>query len=323
VTRTDKPLKVLSVVGAGRSGTTVLASILEEIDGFTSAGELRWLWERGIRAERPCGCGEAPTRCPVWSPVVAKSSAALEAHVPPYTVDRVIAAQQALKRRQNLLRVLRSADGSEQAWEDLQVVRLATASACAALAETTDARVVVDTSKRSIDAAVVASLPHVDHYVLHLVRDPRAVVHSWRRTKTFTAGGSTRTMGSRGLLSTVRRWTGSAFAAEILRRRLPASRWMHLRYEDFAAEPAPAVDRVLDFLGERGRTPFLDDHTVLLHPSHIVAGNPSRFTTGQVSIRTDDRWRAEMPSRDQRLVEAMTLPLMLRYGYGPRDARKR
>ena len=44
--------KVLSVVGAGRSGTTVLASILDEVDGFTSAGELRWLWERG-RSGRP------------------------------------------------------------------------------------------------------------------------------------------------------------------------------------------------------------------------------------------------------------------------------
>jgi hypothetical protein len=44
-------LKVLSIVGAGRSGTTVLASILGEVGGFASAGELRWLWERGDRAK--------------------------------------------------------------------------------------------------------------------------------------------------------------------------------------------------------------------------------------------------------------------------------
>ena len=32
---TGAPLKVLSVVGAGRSGTTVLASLLDEVDGIT------------------------------------------------------------------------------------------------------------------------------------------------------------------------------------------------------------------------------------------------------------------------------------------------
>lgn len=315
----SKPsLKVLSVVGAGRSGTTVLASVLDEVEGFTSAGELRWLWERGIRAERPCGCGEVPSRCPVWSPVIAKTSAVLEGRVPPRTVEHIIAAQHQIKRRRNLPRVIRSADGTQEDWAALQVVRLATASACAALAETTGARVLVDISKRPIDAAVLASVEDIDHYVLHIVRDPRAVVHSWRRAKTFTTRGTTRTMGTRSLLSTVRRWTGNSLSAELLRRRLPPSRWLHLRYEDFAADPRPTVDRILAFLGESGDAPFLDQTTVLLHPSHIVAGNPSRFTVGQVSIRTDDKWRTEMPHRDQRLVEAMTLPLMRRYGYGVR-----
>jgi hypothetical protein len=42
------PIKTLSIVGAGRSGTTVLASILGEVEGIGSAGELRWLWEHGM-----------------------------------------------------------------------------------------------------------------------------------------------------------------------------------------------------------------------------------------------------------------------------------
>src|SRR5690349_9744511 len=66
----DTQVKVLSIVGSGRSGTTVLASILGEVDGFTSAGELRWLWERGVVEGRPCACGAVPAECPVWSPVV-------------------------------------------------------------------------------------------------------------------------------------------------------------------------------------------------------------------------------------------------------------
>ena len=310
------PLKVLSVVGAGRSGTTVLASILGEVDGFASAGELRWLWERGVQAERPCGCGIIPAHCAVWSPVIEQTLARTAANASPGKVESIVSSQHELARRRNLIRVLQSIDPDDkEAWPALQTVRTVTGSACSALADVTASRVVVDTSKRPLDAAILAGVKEVDHYVLHIVRDPRAVVHSWRRAKSFTTQGTTRTMGTRSLPSTVRRWISNAISAEALRRRIPAPRWLHIRYEDFAAEPRAVVQSILSFLGENAETPFTDDHTVLLHPNHIVAGNPSRFTTGSVTIRADEEWRRSMARRDQRLVELLTMPLMLKYGY--------
>lgn len=314
---TGARLKVLSVVGAGRSGTTVLASILSEIDGITSAGELRWLWERGVRDERPCGCGQPPGRCPVWAPIVTASREHLASRVPPRTVDDLIAAQHQLKRPSAFPRVLRSLghDDRMPGPPALALVRGATAAACLTLARTTGAAVVVDTSKRPLDAAVLAGAPDVDTHVLHLVRDPRAVVHSWRRAKTFVAAGQARTMGTRGLASSVRRWSSNALFAEALRPRHPPDRWLHVRYEDFAARPRATIEAVLEFLDVPGGTPFLDERTARLHPNHIVAGNPSRFTTGDVTIRGDDAWKREMPRRDQRLVAGLTLPLMVRYGY--------
>jgi hypothetical protein len=122
-------------------------------------------------------------------------------------------------------------------------------------------------------------------------------------------------MGTRSLPGSVRRWTTNALTAEALRRRLPESRWLSMRYEDFAAHPRRAVDTIMRLVQEPGRAPFLDDHTVALGPNHIVAGNPSRFTTGSVAIRSDQEWRAVMPRRERLLVAAMTAPLALRYGY--------
>jgi hypothetical protein len=312
-------VKVLSVVGAGRSGTTILASMLGEIEGFTSAGELRWLWERGLRDERPCACGQPPGSCPLWSQVVPRTLAA--GNDDRFTVEEVVAAQHEVGARRRYPRVLRELADGATAWPALRTVRLVTASACTALAEATDARVVVDISKRPVDAAVLAGVSDIDHFVLHLVRDPRAVVHSWRRAKTFTVGGRTSAMRTRGMASTVRRWNGNALSAEALRRRLPPSRWLHLRYEQLAAEPRAVVGRIVDFLGETGAPAFLDEHTVLLRPNHIVAGNPSRFTTGEVTVRTDDAWRERMSRTDQRIVELTTWPLMLRYGYRLWDGR--
>lgn len=302
------------MVGAGRSGTTILASILQEVEGFASAGETRWLWERGVREGRPCGCGEAPSDCPVWSRVIDGTLASLGDGARG-DVDSIVAAQREVARRAHYARVLRSITMPRTDWAALAATRVVTRSVYSELARVTGAHLVVDISKRPVDAAVVAGLDDVDHYVLHMVRDPRAVVHSWRRAKTFTAGGRSRTMGTRGLLSTVRRWTGNSLAAEALRRRTPGTRWFRLRYEEFAVDPRGIVSQILAFLGEHGEAPFVDGSTVLLAPNHIVAGNPSRFTTGRVGIRADERWRDAMPRRDQWLTALLTLPLMLRYGY--------
>jgi hypothetical protein len=183
--------------------------------------------------------------------------------------------------------------------------------------------VVVETSKRAQDAAVFASLPDFEHFVLHIVRDPRAVVHSWRRAKAFSVKGETRAIGTRRLPSTVRRWVANCLSAELLRRELPSSHWLHMRYEAFAENPRRAIADILRLLGESGEAPFESDDTVLLHPNHIVAGNPSRFTTGPVKIRLDDAWHHEMSRREQRLVELATLPLMLRYGYAVSPAQRK
>lgn len=309
------PLKVLSIVAAGRSGTTVLASIFGEIDGFGSPGELRFLWDRGVQEDRPCGCGEPPSRCQVWTPVIARTLARLAELSPGTAVEQIVAAQNAVTRNGGLTRTLRSLTGTDPDSPELQVVRTATGLLCTSFAEVTGSRVVVDTSKRPLDAAVLAGLPEVDHYVVHVVRDPHAVVHSWRRRKTFQAAGGTRSIGTRGLASTVLRWTSNCRGAEALRRHVPPHRWLHIRYEDFAARPRDTVEDVLAFLGESAATPFTDERTVLLGGNHIVAGNPSRFTTGAVRIEVDDEWRSTMRLRDKAAIDALTLPLRRRYGY--------
>lgn len=316
-------LKVLSVVGAGRSGTTILASILGEIEGFTSVGELRWLWERGLQEGRPCGCGRPPAECPVWRPVVAAARLELSSRVPARTLDDLVVAQRDLAGPLGLSRALHALGPgrSVEGWDSLSLVAGATRAALLSLAEATEATVVVDTSKRALDAAVMASIADVDSYVLHLVRDSRAVVHSWRRRKTFTVSGQTRSMGTRGLAGTVRRWSVNAVSAEALRHRLPPRQWLSLRYEDFADQPQHTIEAVIAFLQEPGSAPFVDERTARLAPNHIVAGNPSRFVTGDVVIRRDDAWRTEMPLRDQRLVAGLTSPLLLRYGYLRRSTR--
>ncbi len=52
-----------------------------------------------------------------------------------------------------------------------------------------------------------------------------------------------------------------------------------------------------------------------LTTSHTVAGNPMRFRTGRIELRRDDAWRQQLPRRQQRVISALTAPLLARYGY--------
>jgi hypothetical protein len=93
-------------------------------------------------------------------------------------------------------------------------------------------------------------------------------------------------------------------------------RYLRLRYEDLVRDPASAVRSVLSFVGEEPATlPFLSDGAVHLAPTHTVAGNPSRFRTGVVEIRPDDEWLSRLEPRARAIVEAISLPLLRRYGY--------
>lgn len=303
--------KVLSIVGPGRSGTTILASVLGEVDGVVTGGELRWLWRRGLIERRSCGCGLPPDECPVWSQVIAKALASRTE-----TARDVAAAQDELSSLRHRMRAIRSATGGDEGWPALERVRATMAQLIPAIADVTGARVVVDSSKRAQDAAVLAGLDEVDHYVLHMVRDPGAVAFSWqRRGKTIRVAEGTRAMATRRLLPSVARWMENCFGAEALRRYVPPERWMFLRYEDFAAQPEAAVSRILAFLDEDTTTPFVDADTVVLQVNHTVAGNPNRFRTGPVTIALDNEWARRMPAHRQLAVRALTWPFLLRYRY--------
>jgi hypothetical protein len=233
-------------------------------------------------------------------------------------VQRIIRAQRELSRAPAAARTIRKAAAPSlaQGSSALVTVREATTSLCHSFASVAQAHVVVDTSKRALDAAILSSGDAIQQYVVHVVRDPRAVVHSWRHAKTFEVDGRTYTMGTRRLPGVLRRWWWSAITAGMLRRRVDPSRWLCVRYEDFCRDPLGVVAQVLSLLGESpGGSPFVDSHTVVLHESHMVAGNPSRFVTGPVSICVDDRWRSCMSRRDQRLIALLARPLMRRFKY--------
>jgi len=311
--------RVLSIVGPARSGTTIMGNILGEVGGIANAGEIRWLWRRGLMEGMPCGCGLPPVECPRWSAVLdtlrrtwlpAADDDAMTAGV-----DAVVRAQDEILAPRNRVRAISAAAGRGTGWEALRCMRALTVDLCSSLVDVSGESLIVDTSKLPHLAAILAGAGEVDHYVLHLVRDPRAVAFSWQRRKPLPVAGGLSTMVTMGPVASVRNWVKSCVEAELLRRYVPRDRWMFLRYEDFAADAAATVDRVLAFVGVRSPSPFVSPDTVQLGGNHTMAGNPNRFRTGSVRIDEDDEWKVRMARRDRLVITSAALPMLVRYGY--------
>lgn len=316
------PPRVIFIAGMGRSGTTLLGSTLGELDGFCSVGELRALHQADETGDI-CGCGAAISECPFWAPI-RRRVAAQTPFLPPGSVSAV-QDNEIRTRPRAMWRVLtRGRDASPESSPQAAYARVVS-STYDAVAAQTGARVIVDTSKMPVIAHVVGRCSEVDLHVLHLVRDPRATAHAWQRGYRFQTDAEARRLRGykpqayrrHGVVWSASYWAYFNVLTELLFRRYRGgSRYLRMRYEDFAEHPAEATRRVCDFVGEpHQKIPGLDRGSVTLGVHHTVGGNPIRVRTGETAISLDLEWRDRMSHLRKTTVAALTLPLLLRYGY--------
>lgn len=305
------PVKVLYVMGAGRSGSTVLDNILGELDGFASVGELHNLWKRGLVRGGECGCGRPLSVCEVWQSVLSTAAESLD--ISRIDAPSVRSSQEEALQMRHTRKIARA--NRPSGWPELDAYVEVLTEIYRAIGRVMDARVVVDSSKRPPTAAALHLTAGIEPYYLHLVRDPRAVAYS--RTRHKVAHGREMRKASAG--RTTGRWLLHNSLAEIVHHHVPAKRYLFLRYEDFVRRPRLSIESIVRFIGEvPAQWPFVDDRTVTLTANHTAAGNPSRFKTGPVEIREDNEWRVRMRRTDMFVATALAAPLMRRYGYSPR-----
>ena len=173
----------------------------------------------------------------------------------------------------------------------------------------------VDSTKLPAAADLTAAMAATDVYLLHMVRDPRAVAHSLARPRRGAGG-----LGSLRYLAAVARaaldWTLRNAYAEAKLRRLSARRYRRLRFEDLTRQPRATVAGLLAYVGAAPAPEvFVSADTVELGENHILTGNSVRFQRGRVTVAPAERWREEMPRHAQALATLLTLPLLAFYRY--------
>lgn len=296
--RGDPVTHVRYIIGTAHSGSTLLAALLDELPGHTSAAETRMIWA-GIE-QRRCGCGDGLLVCPLWGPSLAATAEAaghgsVEALAAAMRRDRVTVA--------DLPRLLWARGRASRLPPRLVRYGTALSRLYAELAERTDEDTVVDSSKSTAEALLLQTLGLVELHLVHLVRDPRSVALSGTRSasgKDFRRDKSFVERSARYLLVNG--------AAERAARRFAPDRYTRVRYEDLVEDPDAVLEELTGITraAGRGRRPR----------RHLAGGNRLRFEAGPIVIHPAERaWPEQLSPTARWITSHVTHRARRRYGY--------
>jgi hypothetical protein len=305
-------VKVLYFAGSGRSGTTVVNNLLGQVPGAFAAGEIRYVWQRGIVEDRLCACGKPFSQCQFWARVTAD---VIDKSSPPAAdvATRLLSRLRILRLPGVLWRRASGRPGVVPHPDD-RAIELLYRSIC----RHSGGAVVLDSSKLPPYGLLLSQLPGIELYLLHVVRDPRAAAFSWLRSKPLLDFGDDQLMPRQPLWKSSLLWLlWNSLTVMLWGPR--SNRYIRVRYEDFVSTPQQTLAEVVRMIGlEPEALPFEGPHQARVQPTHSVAGNPARLSTGTVRVKPDTEWMHSMRSRDHWVVTALTAPGLLSLGYGVR-----
>jgi hypothetical protein len=269
----DARPKVLYVMGAGRSGTTVLGVALGNCAGYFFAGELnRWLPRSGVPsydgARRASFWASVRESIDVDDELLGGGTSCLERSSALFDVRR-------WPRRRRLRRRYRKVS------EDLYrtVARLAGATH------------VVDTSHYPLRARELQGLQGVDLYLLYVARSPQGVLASMRREdvpeRSFNTGATNAYLWLTHLLSV------------FVFLRHPRERRLFVRHEDFLADPESVIAEILRWSGSSASLPDL---------SALQTGLPLHGNRAAAADVISLERRSTAPKRISLLTSAIQFP---------------
>ena len=324
----DRKTRLVYILAASHSGSTLLAILLGGHPGICAVGELKATSMGDVDAYL-CSCRARIRECPFWSGMkqeMADRGYAFD--VTDAGTDLLSGAGSYIRRllrplhRGPVLELVRDAalSLSPAWWSRLSRFQARNSALVASLRARTARDVVVDSSKVGIRLKYLLRNPTLDVRIVRLVRDGRGVALAYVDPARFADATDPRlrgggTGGSREdekltVAEAALEWRRSNEEAEAILSGLDPSRWRNVRYEELCTEPDRTLRSLFDFIGvDTGVGVEQLDFDGL----HVI-GNGMRLDFSR-RIRLDERWREALGPRDLRVFGSVAGSLNRRLGY--------
>jgi hypothetical protein len=320
----NSSVNVIYILGAGRSGSTLLNRILDDHPGIMGAGELMHFSDPFMMDSR-CSCGLQIPACPFWSEVYHRwkeqigpdgvnDYQRLQQHFEQYTnpyhkprfIERIgrffMGMPRLLKERHNPSADFRRY--TEQTQTLFEHVRSASG-----------VKFIVDSSKIPFRAFAFSLMPRINLYVIHLVRDGRGVAWSQRKHLQNEQAGIGWDTQPLPIWKSTESWVRNNLMSNWVRKQLAPTPSIFCRYEDIVLKPAETLDKIGTFI-EQDLT-SVTENLLASHPlsiGHTLAGNAMRMSP-IVTLKHDTAWKENLSPQEIRVFNILAGWLNHRYGY--------
>lgn len=314
---TRKKINLIYIASIGRSGTTLLDSMLGAHSHIATVGEFE-IWPHEIRqgGVRPCSCGEHVHDCPFWT--------AVRARIDPMTQPEP--RLDAFREKHNAGKTLRPERLADFRPEPLaaDVAPLVRQYAennytlYQAILDVTEEQTgtrpswIADSSKDVYRMLWLMRSGLFNIKVLHMVKDPHGFVYSvtkqWLDSADPLRHQKRLYYSARQSLAWVVR---NRLFSRVARHHLSPKDYLLIRYEDLASAPHATFQTVCDRIGIPYEEAAVDNFRE--GSQHTIAGNPMRYETR--GIQLDERWKTRLPASSRRVTELITTGTRGQYGY--------
>lgn len=275
---------IVYIAADSRSGSTLLDLLLGNHSEISSVGELRRLADhyRGFLA---CTCNSAVDQCEFWQQVEVElnsqgeSLREIETLLPrsgtAFTDLLYFLPGVFLRHRPARTQALAAA--FEIARNNLKILD--------AVSKVTVVPVLVDSSKVSKLCRLYNLLRPGQIKTIFLLRDGRGTCYSRKRHGTEYG-------------EAVSMWIIGQVKFFLLRRTIPGSGRLMIRYEDLCEDPETVLREISRFIG----VPFQERSIQLVKADrHNICGSEMRFDSADTDIRLDESWRDQLSTIELRL----------------------
>lgn len=288
--------KVIYIVAHGHSGTTLLDTMIGNMPDAISTGEVFLISRWGATEDkRGCTCGSLVTECALWGPCSDVLRGGDDAD--PGTRKRfwsqfptqvgdygrrlyvgflfplllMIGMRPLMKLFRGNRMVADGLKASENSWKLFEAMEQVAAP-----------RVIIDSSKSPLRMKALHMTRTRPFYVIHLVRDGRAIASSYHRRE------------GKSIAFYANEWRRRWLFRSLMLFTVPRKSTLTLKYEDLAARPAEVLRSICRFIDE---PEHLADEALSRdgEVNHHIGGNMARVHGASLAkIRLDERWRDEL-----------------------------
>lgn len=301
-------MKLIYIMGAGHVGSTIIDIVIANHPHVESLGEINKFHRFGWVPDenRICSCGMTVYKCSFWSEVM-QTWLSITGYLNP---TRYLELQKRFESRKTAWRHILS--NRNMLSEDFQEFLRSTEALYQSVELVGGKEIMVESSLIPRRAHILARIPSISLYVIHLVRDGRGVIWSLKKPGKQT---QTKAYVPKPAAKTIRYWISANLQCLWIFNRMQPDKRLLVRYEDFVTEPVKVLETIGEMVGE-DLSGVVNNSKVTqpIQPRHTVAGNRIRMQK-DLMIRADFEWEERLSEKDRKLFWRTAGWLAGRFGY--------